>query len=100
MRVASFDTLRDFEDAVGAWLAQEPRRNNLILSILHRSLKSAESAQGWVVSSASGPEIALLQTPPHPPSMSDGSLEAAQHAARFLPPDQPGIAGPSAVSDA
>ncbi|HEY1754126.1 MAG TPA: GNAT family N-acetyltransferase [Bryobacteraceae bacterium] len=100
MRVSTFETPQEFENAAAAWLAQKPRRNNLILSILHRTLKSAEHARGWLVLSDDGPELALLKTPLHPPTMSDGSIEAAQCAAQFLPPDLPGIVGPSAVADA
>jgi predicted GNAT family acetyltransferase len=100
MHVESFEVPAEFEKAAGDWLAREPRRNNLILSILRRAVKLAEPARGWLVASGNGPEIALLQTPQEHAAMSDGSIEAAQSAARFLPPDFPGIVGPSAVADA
>jgi hypothetical protein len=101
MRVASFDSPAEFQQASGAWLARAPRRNNLILTILRRTVKSAENTRGWLVSAHSGPEIALLQAPPHQQAtISDGAVEAARWAARFLPPDLPGIVGPSAVADA
>jgi len=100
MRIASFESPAEFQHAAENWLAREPRRNNLILSILRRSVKLAEPARGWMVSSDSGPEIALLQTPRHPPAMSDGNIEAAQCAAQLLAPDLPGIVGPSGVADA
>jgi predicted GNAT family acetyltransferase len=99
MRVANFETPAEFQQAAGAWLARAPRRNNLILTILRRTVKSAENARCWLVS-AGGPEIALLQTPPSDVTISDGSIEAARWAARFLPSDLPGIVGPSAVADA
>jgi len=100
MLVSSFDTPEMFEQAGGRWLALAPRRNNLILTILRRSVKLAEPARGWVVSSGRGPEIALLQTPGYDAAISDGSSEAARWAARLLPSDLPGIVGPSAVADA
>src|SRR5580658_8524563 len=74
LRAASFETPTEFENASGAWLAQAPRRNNLILSILHRAMKLAEGARGWLISSDGGPEIAVLQTSPHQQAtISDGS---------------------------
>jgi predicted GNAT family acetyltransferase len=100
MRVASFETPAGLDDALEAWLARAPRRNNLILTALRRAVKLGEPARGWLVSSASGPEIVLLQTPPHNVTLSDGSIEAAQWVARFLPHDFPGIVGPSEVADA
>jgi predicted GNAT family acetyltransferase len=100
MQVASFEDPAEFERASWEWLIRESRRNNLILSILRRAVKSAEEARGWLVSSDRGLELALLQTQQRPPTLSDGSVEAAQHAARWLPLDIPGIVGPSAVADA
>jgi predicted GNAT family acetyltransferase len=100
MLVSPFETPAEFEKASGQWLVRAPRRNNLILTILRRSVKLAEPARAWLVSSASGPEMAMLQTPEYPATMSDGSIEAAQWAARLLPSDLPGIVGPSAVADA
>jgi predicted GNAT family acetyltransferase len=100
MRVTSFETPAEFQNASWEWLVREPRRNNLILSILRRSVKSGEQARCWLISSESGPEIALLQTPQYDAVISDGTAEAAQWAARLLPPDLPGIVGPSAVADA
>ena len=97
---ASFETPADFQRTAGGWLAREPRRNNLILSILRRTMKLAEPARAWLVSSDTGPEIALLQTPRQPVVSSDGHVEAAQRAARLLPIDLPGIVGPSAIADA
>jgi predicted GNAT family acetyltransferase len=99
MRVASFENPAEFENASSVWLAREPRRNNLILSIVRRAVKLAENGRGWLVSSDGGPELALFQTPQHPVSASDGSIAAAQGAAWFLPADLPGIVGPSAVAD-
>jgi len=100
MHVLSFESPAEFESAVRDWLAQAPRRNNLILSILRRSVKLEEPGRGWLVSSDTGPEIALSLTPQHSVVASDGSVEAAQHAARLLPPGLPGIVGPAAVADA
>ena len=102
MRVASFETPAGLDEVpiVEAWLDRAPRRNNLILTILRRTVKLEEPARGWLVSSASGPEIALLQTPPSNVTLSDGAIEAAQWAARFLPLDLPGIVGPSEAADA
>jgi predicted GNAT family acetyltransferase len=100
MLVSSFETPAEFEQVSWKWLARAPRRNNLILTILRRSVKLAEPARGWLVSSDSGPEIALLQTPGRDATISDGSIEAAQQAARLLPSDLPGVVGPSTVADA
>jgi hypothetical protein len=63
-------------------------------------VKLAEPARAWLVSSESGPELALLQTARQPVVSSDGSKEAAQRAAQLLPIELPGIVGPSAVADA
>jgi len=101
MRVDSYETSAEFQRAAGDWLARAPRRNNLILTILRRAVTLAENARGWVVSSGGGPEIAGLQTSPlEQATLSDGSLDAARVAARFLPPDLTAIVGPSAVADA
>jgi len=100
MLATTFETPAEFEHASWEWLSRQPRRNNLILSIARRAVKLAENGRGWLISSDGGPELALFQTPQHPPAMSDGDIEAARCAARFLPPDLPGIVGPSAVADA
>src|ERR1700683_598026 len=100
MLVSTFETPAEFEQVSWEWLVRAPRRNNLILTILRRSVKLAEPARCWLVSSDSGPEIALLQTPGYDVTISDGGIEAAQWAARLLPSDLPGIIGPSAVADA
>jgi hypothetical protein len=63
MRIASFDSPAEFQQAAGAWLARAPRRNNLILTILRRAVKLAENARCWLVSSDCGPEIAHFSSP-------------------------------------
>jgi hypothetical protein len=100
MHVSIFETAAEFENASRVWLAREPRRNNLILSIARRAVKLAEYGRGWLISSDGGFQLALWRTPQHPVSISDGSIAAAQWAARCLPPDLPGVVGPSAVADA
>jgi len=100
MQVRRFETPKEFRDAVGAWPVREPKRNNLVLSILHRAANSGEQGLGWTVQSDAGIELALFQTPPHQVTLSDGSAEAARIAARSLPLDLPGVVGPSAVADA
>jgi predicted GNAT family acetyltransferase len=100
MRVTVYEIPAEFQNAAEDWLALAPRRNNLILTILRRAVKLAEPARAWLVSSDSGPEIALLQTPRQPVVSSDGNIDAARWAAQSLPIDLPGIVGPSDVADA
>ncbi len=100
MQVRRFETPKRFQEAAGAWLVREPKRNNLVLSILHRSLQSGEEGAGWTVQSDGGIELALFQTPPHEVALSGGNAEAARMAARSLPLDVPGVVGPSVIGDA
>src|SRR5437899_3245914 len=98
MKLLNFPSAAALDEAAGRWLARDARGNNLILSRLRSAVRSGDGAQGWLVTRAGVPQLALLAHASVDLVLSEGTGEAATWAARNLE-TVPGVTGPAAVAD-
>jgi hypothetical protein len=98
MRLLHFRSAAAFEAAAGYWMAGDERNNNLFFSRLHAA-RFSDEVQSWLVMDGDAPQLALLETSPHP-VLSIGSVQGAECLAKNLEAEVRQFVGPAEVADA